>query len=212
MSSEKSFFRSFEGIILIGAIGLLAYVLLSDGGCGIVERSEEVKMIERASGSDYELPPDYVDRDEAEKEARVEAMLEEFNRDMVRQENFENRPSSTQKWGLSKAEKDYYAQLKDRYDSDDQMQEAIDWMSLLKSSHQTYSKVRSIFQEAAQASGIQLRDAQVDEALEEEAAAQLAFRRLSDWYRISEEDIRQFAQEGEKSVGDWADFIREQQR
>ena len=104
---------------------------------------------------------------------------------------------------LSADEKKFYTTVKKQYSMSDQLRDAENWLNILRASRNTYREVQSAFGETDKAANT----GDLTGLLTDPVASELAYDKLRNMFGIAEEESRQFAAQGNKSVSDWAAWI-----
>ena len=210
MSEERrGILGGMEKILLLVAIGIIVYIGLKNGGFNMVERTEEVKVIDKPHAQWQKDDTHHYQKRKREKKERVDAML----RDLARDFSENQRPPSGSNWGnidISEDEIDYYQRAPERYsDLRSSFEQASEWYTFLKTSQKTYSTLKTVFSEMTgkPEDGIQADD--INMLMNNDSDANNVYHKIEDLFHIPKTEIESFAQNGKKALSDWAEFIEQ---
>ena len=203
---KKGLMSGFDKIVLFLALGILAYVALQRGGFKVTEKAEEVTIVDNPHSKEgnqkkrvYTPPP------KAERES-VDRILDEIAR--LFSDSGQAETDRLKEMGLEEDEAEYLSDVKTRHEFDESIQNAKDWLSLLKTSHSTYQKVKSMFEEIDQQA---VEKEKLDGIMRDQSEAEEVYSKMKDLFGISNEDVTEFARKGKSALRDWAEFVEEQQ-
>jgi len=197
---KRKLLGPFEWFSLIIALGIIAYIILPKFGIHMVEQTESVEIIENPGHSRNAKQVGHDNRDLRNSEQEVDYMLrkvaEQFSdgKEHVRDIN-----------GLSKDETNYLNDVKKKYSYRDEIDSARDWFTVLKKSHDTYSKVKSIF-------GDDNRSTNFSSKIKDTEKAESIYDQLSNRFKISKEKAASFAEESKNDLSDWVEFVEENRK
>ena len=208
-TKSKSILGPFEKIVLVVAVVTLIYAAFKRGGYKVAEKTEEIQIIDNPH-SDKSNKKTRTFKPQADSES-VDAVLSEIanqfskagHRDGLKNEK------RLKEMGLSEDEADYFEEVKNNHELDEAVQSARDWYNILKTSHQTYGKVKSMFESISESA---TEDQKVDEVLQDENKSQEVYYKMQDWFDIPADDVRAFAKKGKKALSEWAEFVEESKR
>ena len=103
-------------------------------------------------------------------------------------------------------------EIKDNEKISDKIRNAADWFTTLKSAHDTYQKLQSVFSEASGQAPNEIEKEGLESIWENAADAEAIFSQLRKTFNISEAQSREFARRGQQTLSDWAQFIEENQK
>ena len=204
MEKKKKIFGPIEIFAFLATVGILGYIALKGGGGSILERTETVEITDN---------PNFVGGEKKAKKSRnedeesVEMILGQIADQYSSGKSTQSTPKQLEKAGMSKDELEYLEEVKQKKkveESDD----SIDWFSVLRTSHKTYSNVKSAFEKAG--INVESVEGNVASKLANEVAARSFYNKLEEMFDIPSEDARAFAEKGEKAVSDWARFVEEE--
>lgn len=212
MSEKRKLLGPIEWIMFIVAIGILGYIVLQKGGIHVVERSETTEIVDNPGSTDFRQKKARPYR-ESKTDESVEAVLKELAVQFSEKE--EAHLETTQKMeekGMSRDEVNYYKDVKKKYEAFDKIKDAKDWFKVLKTANDTYHKLQSTFGKAAGQSPEAVASTDVESVLNNAKSANDVYASLKNYFGISEEDAKAFAERGKRSLSDWAQFVEEQQK
>jgi len=204
MEKKKKIFGPIEIFAFLATVGILAYIVLKGGGGSILERTETVEITDN---------PNFVGSEKKAKEYRAdeEESVEMILEQIADQYSNDTPAQSTQKQlknaGMSKDELKYLEEVKQKKKVE-KKDDSLDWFSILRTSHKTYSNVKSAFEKAG--INVESVEGNVASKLVDEVAARSFYNKLEEMFDIPSEDARAFAEKGEKAVSDWARFVEEE--
>ncbi len=215
---KRKILSPFEWGVFFIAIGILAYVLIgsNEGGFSVMEQTENIEIKDNPHASKGAQKTRRYN--ETQEEESVEAVLKQlatqFSKEKSPQEpEISSSAMSIKKQkSISKEEMKYYEGLKQSEKISDKIRNAGDWFKTLKSAHDTYQKIESVFSEASGQAPKELNEEDLKNALDNAKSAQNIYTNLREMFNISEEQSREFAQRGKKTLSDWAQFIEENQK
>ncbi|MEO1517838.1 MAG: hypothetical protein AAFV95_22650 [Bacteroidota bacterium] len=207
MSEKKKLLRPFDYFVLVVALGILAFIVLQNNGIHIVERTESVEMYRpgerRGSATDRVVQQDR-DRDRQLEQALQQLAARISDEEITAAPQERDIPVD----GLSRDERDYLGAVEKRYAASEKLQDARDWLTVLRGSYRTYSQVRSIFGElSGQTEEAMEQQGQVNQWMAEPQARERTLERLKDSFDIPKEDLDAFARLGKNKLSEWAEFL-----
>ncbi|MEL6926741.1 MAG: hypothetical protein AAFO94_22060, partial [Bacteroidota bacterium] len=193
--SSKKILGPFEKLMLIGALALLVYLAFHRGGFKVAERTEEVTITDNPHDNEWQQKKrSYQSAAAEETDTSVDAVLAELADQYARGQEGSTLSRNAGPGGqLSKEEAEYIEDIKDKYTLDETVRNAKDWFAVLKASHSTYSKVKSLF-EGLDTSATEKEE--VGAILEDAEQSRQLYYKLQDWFNIPKEDIDAFAKSG----------------
>ena len=203
---SKKILGPIEKVMLIASLALLGYLAFSRGGFKMSEKTEEVTITDNPHAHDWQKKKRKVKQGDAES-ASVDAVLAELADQFSRGD--ESGLGSTNADQFSRDEADFMKDIQDKYKLDESVKNARDWFAVLKASHNTYSKVKSLFEDLNSTS---VKDDKVDEVLNDQRQSEQLKYKLQDWFDIPREDIEAFAKSGKRALSDWAEFVEDHQK
>jgi len=207
--SSNKILGPFEKIVLIGSLVLLAYLAFQRGGFKVSEKTEDVEIIDNPHSQNWKQKKRKYDT--KEESSAVDAVLAELAEQYSKGEKVQPKNAD-----LSNDEAEYLDDMQAKYKLDEQVKNAKDWFAVLKASHSTYNKVKSLFDDANPTSDKPARSGggaeNIEEVLKDKEKASEVYYKLQDYFGISKEDISAFAKSGKKAVSDWAEFVEEKKK
>ena len=211
MSEKRKLLGPLEWTMFVLAICILGYIVLQKGGIHVIEQSATTEIVDNPGSSDFrQKKRPYRERKTDES---VEAVLKELAVQFSAKE--EAHIKTTQKMeekGMSRDEVKYYKGVKKKYEAFDKIKDAKDWFKVLKSANDTYRKLQSTFGKAAGQSPEAVASTDVESVLNNARSAKDVYANLKNYFGISEEDAKAFAERGKRTLSDWAQFVEEQQK
>ncbi|MFK7806367.1 MAG: hypothetical protein AB8F74_01075 [Saprospiraceae bacterium] len=214
---KTSLVGPLELIMLILGLGIIAYIMLQDGDGGgkLMERTETIKILDNPSGSKEKAR-----RYEPENEESVEALLQNLAEQFSEEEKNAGKSKSSQAkptYGksadqLSKDEKKYYEDVRQKASIQDRIETARDWYRILSASQKTYAQVKDIFGETARLPEDKVNAENVNKELEKQGASDDFYKKLSESFQIDPEDVKAFGRTGKRALSDWAEFVQQESK
>jgi predicted transcriptional regulator len=203
LEKKKKIFGPLEIIVFIAAMLLLVYIGIKSGGGNVFERKETVEITDNPKQSGGE---ERAKRKLSEKEDEsVEMILQQIADQFSKGETDFQAQKKLEKTVMTQDEKDFLEDVKKRKEPE-AVSDSVDWFSILRASHKTYTKVKDVFENA----GIDVSAAEnVTSGLANEAAANALSAKMKEMFNIPEKDTKAFAKKGEKALSDWARFVEE---
>lgn len=206
---KKKLIGPLELSVLLATLVLIAYILLKSNGGKVYERAHSTQITDNPTiGKKGKQTRDYSPSDNEES---VELILQQLS------ENFTDKNADIEKeelWeenAVSSDELDFFKDVKKRYSEQDEIRNPADWLSILKASHKTYSKLKSVFEEAGD-SKKPVKEDNVSSLLENAIVANMIYSRLEEDFNIPKEEAKAFANKGKKALSEWAKFVEEQSK
>ncbi|MFT5386308.1 MAG: hypothetical protein ACI8VT_002853 [Saprospiraceae bacterium] len=203
IEKKKKIFGPLEISLFIGAMLLLAYIGLKSGGGNVMEKTETVEITDNPmqSGGEERAKRKFSEKEDESVEMILQQIVDQFSKGET---DFQGQKKS-EKIVMSEDEKAFLEEVKERKEPEVK-NDSVDWFSILRASHQTYTNVKSVFEDA----GIDVSAAEnVTSALANEAAANVFSAKMKEMFDIPEKDTKAFAKKGEKALSDWARFVEE---
>lgn len=204
---KKKIIGPIELVTLLVAIIIIAYVTLKSGGGKVYEKTESTQITNNPTGEGQEYTGKRPNQEQEDQ--KVEEILrqisDQFGKDkVVRSETQEEAAKQ-----MSPDELRYINEVRRQKKEETPAGQTIDWFKILKASHQTYSKVKDVFQDA----GIDISEAErgISTAIVNEAAERTIYNRIEQYFDIPPEKTKAFARKGQQKVSDWARFVDENQ-
>ena len=207
MDSKKKLISPVELVILIVALLLIAYIILKNNGGNVYERSETIQIIDNPSAEGEERQ---VRNYEMLEEDRVEVILQQLSEQYTDKNNTTPRDRINYDQTLSVDELNYLDEVKERHEQKEEFISPSDWLSILQASHKTYNTIKSVFEDA-DFSGKEVKEDNVSNMLENAIVAKNIYSKIEELFRIPEEDVKAFAEQGKKAMSDWAEFVEQNQ-
>lgn len=205
MTSERKIFSLKELVIFLVALLVIAYIILKTSGGSVYEREETTQVTQNPSTVGGKTQSrNYVMKDEE----RVEVILQQLSEQLSDKNIADPKEGIDYEEVIPDDEMSYLEKLREKHKSQEKTSNPADWLAILQASHQTYSKIRSIFEES-DPSGKKLRESNITKTLENAAASRLIYSKIEEVFGIPQEDARQFAEKGKKAVSDWAEFVEQ---
>lgn len=203
--SEKKLLNKGEIFLLVIAVLIIGYLVLKNNGIHIVERHENVELLDKPNTKNYSKRKN-ISREQAESRAEIERMLQKLSA------NLSDNKHTTKDAKLSDDEVKFHKELNEKYKWEEKYDDASDWLNVLKASHQTYSKVRKVFEDPDNPkSDAQYLVEDVSRLLSNKYVANSIYDKIEQTFAIPKENSKSFAKKGKKSVSDWAKFIEANQ-
>ncbi len=203
---KKKILGPIEIVSFLAAIIIIGYITLKSNGGKVYERAESTEITNNPTGEGqtYSGRRANTQREDQKVEDILRQISDQFGEDKVVRSVPNDKSSQP---SMSKDELNYINQVRNKKKEDARTDEEIDWFSILKASHKTYSKVKNVFEDA----GIDIGDAErgVSTALVNEAAERTIYRKLEEYFDIPPEKTKDFAQKGQQKISDWARFVDE---
>lgn len=202
---KKKIFGPIEIFAFLATVGILAFLGLKQSGGRFMERTEQIEIIDNPSHNGGKKQKR---KYESTNEESVEAILEQLA-DQYSGGKASYPKQQLEDAGISKDEMEFLEEVKEKKLRENEAP-SIDWFSVLRSSHKTYAKVKSVFENA----GIDVDQAEsnLTSKLANEVAARTVYSKIEEVFNIPEDDARAFAQKGEKALSDWARFVEEKKQ
>ncbi len=214
-SKKRKLLSPFEWIIFFIAIGILGYIVLDkDGGdFSIMKRTETIEIIDQphAEGSKSKARPYTGKYSDDSVESVLKELADQFSEEKSTKKSGSTLVVEETTATISKEELKLYEELKQNDKISDKIRSAGDWFKTLKSAHNTYQKLRSVFSEASGEAPEALEEDGLESIWENAKRAENIYSELEKTFNISEEQSREFARRGKKTLSDWAKFIEESQ-
>ncbi|MEM8906636.1 MAG: hypothetical protein AAGD05_02215, partial [Bacteroidota bacterium] len=112
---------------------------------------------------------------------------------------------------ISRSELNYYQDLQQNEKITSQLKDAKDWLTTLKSAHQTYQKLQSVLSEASGQAPEEIEQEGLESIWQNAQNVDYIYSELQKRFDIPEAQSREFARRGRKTLSDWAQFIEENQ-
>lgn len=208
MPSERKIIGPMELVILLVALLLIAYIVLKSNGGNVYERNENVQIVDNP---EEEGGKKQIRNFEMQNEDRVEVILQQLSEHYVDENNTTPKDRLIPDKAISDDEMNYLEEVKEKHkQQEDTSLNPSDWYSILKTSHKTYNKIKSVFEDA-DASGKAVKEDNVSKMLENAIVANTIYSKIEELFQIPEEDAKAFAKQGKKAVSDWAQFVEQNQ-
>lgn len=115
-------------------------------------------------------------------------------------------------WSSLKYTKDEVDYLKNRYDGDTPpSRTAADWLNLLTKSHQTYTKVKSTFEDLGIDADKIINAENAAKVLSNPVVAKSVYEKIEKEYGIPVSYSEDFANKNRKTLEEWARFVEERE-
>lgn len=218
--SNKPLISGFEKIIILGLVAFFGYGIYKNGGISMYEKSEETTIFDGKTSANT-----YRDLDEKEKKSNwnkkgtttpTQPREEKLNTDdvlgkLARTFSAGRKETARQmkEMGLTDDEINHVNNVKKENDFSGQLQDARDWFNILKTSANTYGKVKSFVDDLSNGTG---DEENVNALLEDERKSDGFYKNLEATFGISESEAKAFSTLGKKKVSDWAKFIEEKSK
>jgi len=204
MEPKRKIIGPLELGVLVIALGLIAYILLKSSGGNVYERSEKTQIVDNPS---VEERKKQIRNYEMQDDDRVEVILQQLSEHYT-----DNTPapveSINEEKAISEDEMNFFEDVKKRKAQDTNTISPSDWLAILQTSHKTYKKIKSVFEDA-DASGKPVKEDNVSRLLQNELVANTVYSRIEELFGIPEAEVKNFADQGKKAVSDWAEFVEE---
>ena len=211
IKEKKKLLGPLEWIMFFIAVGILGYIVLQKGGIHVIERAETTEIVDNPGARDFQRKArPYKD---ARKDESVEAVLQELAAQFSEEKPAQR--STTRKMaekGMSRDEMKFYKDVKNKYELSDQIKSAKDWFKVLKSANDTYRKLQNTFGDAAGQAPESVAPEDVELVLSNARSAKNVYSNLKKYFNISEEDAKEFAERGKRTLSEWARFVEDQQK
>ena len=207
MPSDGKILGPVELVVLIVALLLIAYILLKNQGGSVYEKSETIQIIDNPQMEGGERQ---VRNYEMREEERVEVILQQLSEDFTEENNSSVKERINIDNAISDDELNYLEEVKQKHKEEEAFISPSDWLSILQASHKTYSKLKSVFEEADSANK-KVKEDNVSNLLENAIVAKNIYSKIEELFNIPEEDARAFAKQGKKAISDWAEFVEQNQ-
>ena len=207
MDSKRKIISPVELTILIVALLFIAYIVLKNTGGSVYERSETIQIIDNPSVEGEERQ---VRNYEMREEERIEVILQQLSEQYTEENNTTPRDRINYDQTLSEDELNYLDEVKERHKQEEQFISPSDWLSILQTSHKTYNKIKSVFEDA-DTSGKEVKENNVSNMLDNAIIAKNVYSKIEALFQIPEDDAKAFAEQGKKAMSDWAWFVEQNQ-
>jgi len=208
-TEERGLLGGMEKILLLLAIVIIAYIGFRNGGFNMVQRTEEVKIIDKPHAQWKKDGTAHYKKREQEKKEQVDAMLRDFARDF----SGDKTPHTDVDWNnidISQDEIDYYQRAPERYSGlRSSYEKASEWYAFLKTSQKTYSSLKMLFSEMTGKPEASIQADDISMLMNNDSDANTVYYKIEDLFHIPKTEIESFAQSGKKALSDWAEFIEQ---
>jgi hypothetical protein len=220
--SNKPLISGFEKIIVLGLVVFFGYGIYKNGGISMYEKTEDTtiydgkttantyrELDEKEKNSNWNRkginPPSKAKKKKSEK-LDIDDVLGKLARTFSsgRQET----TRQMKEMGFSDDEINYINGIKKENDLSKELQDARDWFNILKSSTNTYGKVKSFVDDLTNGNA---NITNVNVLLQDERNSNSFYKKLEATFGISESEAKAFSTLGKKKVSDWAKFIEEKE-
>jgi len=207
--AKRKLLGPIEIIALIAGLGIIAYFGYTNGG--VVSRSENVIVHKKPREVQGQPSPFKEESADESVEAMLRELADHFS-DTSQRSKKSSKSKETVTKKISKDEAKYYNKVRQKESLSERVKSTADWIRVLRTSQQTYSKVRSILSETSQKAPNSVDSDNVSQNLKTDSSQEAFFRNLSDSFGISEKDIKAFSNSGKNALSDWAEYIQENKK
>ena len=206
---KRSLISPFETLILCLGIGIIAYVIYQNNGAKIIEKTEQVEIVQnpKVTTKYKPKPPKVLENRDKNIDQILATLAHQFSESSPATIEKKDSPKKIEKLALTTDELNFYKKINDRYKFDDRIKNTQDWFTVLKTANKTYHKVKSLFQNFNQAN-----TAANGLALSEKGTTEPFSTQMEQMFDIKEEKLQGFAQKAEQKISDWAVFILTNQK
>ena len=205
--NKKSILTWFEKAVFLLAVGIILFLVFQRGGYKLAEKSEEITIVDNPTQANREQKKRVYTPKPSDEEQSVDDMLGEIAKEFSNDNNIET--NKINQLDLPKDEVEYLQEVKTQHEMDKTLQSAKDWFQVLKTSHQTYSKVKSLF-ESVDKKAVQKN--KLDQLLKDQKDANEIYNKMEELFGITPEQVTSFARKGERALSDWAEFVEEEKK
>lgn len=207
---KKRLMRPYEKVLLFVTVLILAYFVLESLGIHIVKH-EAVNTEVRNPGANYEGSSEVYHDDELD--ARVDAKLQEMAREFSAETKGKARinKQKIQQKGFDSDEAEYLETVKERSKLSENIESAKDWYNVLRASQKTYSKVKNVFQ-GTDTGDEKITQQDISNVLGNETLRNMVFEKIQNQFSIPKEEAADFANQGNKELNEWANFVEKNKR
>ncbi len=198
---RKSIMGPIEKVILLIAIIVLGYIIVKNGGCGIVKRTEKVEFIDPpTNGKGQSVPRPRKKQSQQSVDEALKAISESLGQG---QEPWPTKETSA----LSTDENEYLRSVSEKHQIENKIQSTKEWLSMLKTSYDTYQQVKTLFDQVVPENREGGKTNSYDSIFRDEQLANTIYQELEDYFKLPSAQAKDFAQKGKVSIRDWAEFI-----
>lgn len=204
---KKKVMRPFEWFMLFTCVAIVGLVCLHEGGISLIKKTETVEIVERPienrkKATSVRYRDEDIDRN-------VDQVLKDIAREFSDEGEGKKRVSKRdlRKKGLDKQEAEYINQVKKEQKEKGTLENAKDWYNVLKTSHETYSKVKGVFNNATGQEEATVDKGMIRDILENDMLSNTVFSQIEEKFNIPKERSEAFAKAGKKQLDDWAAFV-----
>jgi len=205
MESKRKIIGPIEMVVLAIALGLIAYILLKSSGGNVYESTENIQIVDNP---DEKGRGGQIRNYEMQDEDRVEVILQQLSENYVDENNAISKERLNPDKLIPEDEMAYLEEVKKKHKEEETSISPSDWFAILQTSHKTYNKIKTVFEDA-DSSGKPVEGDNVSNMLENAIVAKSVYSKIEELFNIPEEDAKAFAEQGKKAVSDWAEFIEQ---
>ncbi len=211
---KRKLMGRFEWLFLILSLGIILVLFLKSKGIHIVERTEEVEILDKPRSSSTphskRVAPSSKKKESVEVDNMLRHLAEQFSNQQSVNISTTAQNDQNLQWEISKDEANFYNIIREKNKLNSTLESTKDWLTLLSTSHRTYSKVKSLYDGLVADTG--LSDSDFKTILQDETSARNFYSEMESMFNISEHDIHEFAQTGKTAISDWAGFVEEKKK
>ena len=202
MEETTNYLGPVEKIVLLAFILVIGYIVIKNGGCGIVEKTEKIEFIDPPSNG--QSGPAVPKQRKEQRDQAVDKDLKRIAESLGQQSK--SWPKEEMKT-LSKDEEEYLQSLSQKQEFEDQIKNAAEWLQTLKTSLETYQQVKAIFDRNMPDSNDKTTTPDYELIFQDKELANTFFQELESFFGIPADQAKEFAQKGYVSVKDWAQHV-----
>lgn len=213
--AEKKLINSFEIILSIIALLIVGYMVMQKYDVSITQKTEEVIFTDNPK-SEKRYQRKTKSEEQRQREREVEEMLQRLDGRSNNDRSKYNRNSdhTTTNIQRTKDEDRFFKNMTSKYVENADDKKDIDVYAILKSSKDTYVKVRSLFSDELETpkSDTEILIEDVSFILKNKTVANSVYHEIEDLFGIPADKSADFAKKGQQAVSDWATFVEENKR
>ena len=210
MAEKKKIINKFEIGITILAFFIITYLFLQSKGINLTQKTETIEITDNpTSKRGYDKEKRAAERSKRDHE--VENMLRKIdgrnkNRDYAPEPVVNAHDGSAKR---TADEERFFNKVKSKYVDIAKKDESVDLYHILKSSKNTYLKVRDFFQDPADKDKSEVEKIAEDVGflLQNKSIANNIYQQIEDQFGIPAEKSKDFATKGKKAISDWAEVV-----
>ena len=205
--SKKRILTWFEKSLFLFALVIIFFLIFQRGGYKFSEKTEKITITDNPTHGKHKATKRIYTPKPSDEDQSVDKVLEKIAKKFSNNNNINTKEIKA--LGLPKDEAKYLQEQKDQHEFDKTIQSAKDWFYVLKTSHQTYTKVKSLF-EAIDKKAVQENNP--DQLLNNQSDANELYKKMEELFGITPEQVASFTRRGQRTLSDWAAFVEEEKK